>query len=402
MLRLCHTLSTGATSEGGQAHSHVFDIKRVRLRTGLGEYGRRWWESSLHFGRVGRASYRPTISPTPFLTPSMTTTLSGLEIDPSTVVAQIADVLRTQLASTLKRRGLVVGMSGGVDSSVCAALAVEAVGPKRVFGLFMPERESDPESLSIARSFADQLGIDHATEDIAPILEAAGCYRRRNDAIRRVVPEFEDNWGSKLVLPSDRLDTDRINITYLVVQPPGGEPRRIRIPAAEYRQIVAASNFKQRVRAMLEYYHADRLHYAVVGTPNRLEYDQGFFVKGGDGLADVKPIAHLYKSQVYQLAEHLRVPTAVTSRAPTTDTFSLPQSQEEFYYSMPTRTLDVVLHARNTGRPANDVATEIGFSEQQVARAFADIDQKRVTTRYLHLGPQLVERVRLNLPGGQI
>ena len=356
----------------------------------------------MHFGRVGRASYRPAISPTPFLTPSMTTTLSGLEIDASIVVAQIADVLRTQLASTLKRRGLVVGMSGGVDSSVCAALAVEAVGPKRVFGLFMPERESDPESLGIARSFADQLGIDHATEDIAPILEAAGCYRRRNDAIRRVVPEFEDNWGSKLVLPSDRLDTDRINITYLVVQPPGGELRRIRIPAAEYRQIVAASNFKQRVRAMLEYYHADRLHYAVVGTPNRLEYDQGFFVKGGDGLADVKPIAHLYKSQVYQLAEHLRVPTAVTSRAPTTDTFSLPQSQEEFYYSMPTRTLDVVLHARNTGRPAGDVAAEIGFSEQQVARAFADIDQKRVTTRYLHLGPQLVERVRLNLPGGQI
>jgi NAD+ synthase len=332
----------------------------------------------------------------------MTTTLSGLEIDPATVVAQIADVLRTQLASTLKRRGLVVGMSGGVDSSVCAALAVEAVGPKRVFGLFMPERESDPESLNIARSLADQLGIEHTTEDIAPILEAAGCYRRRNDAIRQVVPEFEDDWGSKLVLPSDRLDTDRINITYLVVQPPGGEQRRIRIPATEYRQIVAASNFKQRVRAMLEYYHADRLHYAVVGTPNRLEYDQGFFVKGGDGLADVKPIAHLYKSQVYQLAEQLRVPAAVTSRAPTTDTFSLPQSQEEFYYSMPTRTLDVVLHARNTGRPAAEVAAEIGFSEEQLARAYADIDQKRVTTRYLHLGPQLVERVRLNLPTGQI
>ena len=356
----------------------------------------------MHFGGADGVSCPHPISPTPFFISSMTTTLSGLEIEPSIVTGQIADALRTQLVSTLKRRGLVVGMSGGVDSSVCAALAVEAVGPKRVFGLFMPERESHPESLSIARSFADQLGIDHATEDIAPILEAAGCYRRRNDAIRRVVPEFEDNWGSKLVLPSDRLDTDRINLTYLVVQPPGGELRRIRIPAAEYRQIVAASNFKQRVRAMLEYYHADRLHYAVVGTPNRLEYDQGFFVKGGDGLADVKPIAHLYKSQVYQLAEHLRVPTAITSRAPTTDTFSLPQSQEEFYYSMPTRTLDVVLHARNTGRPASDVAAEIGFTEQQVARAFADIDQKRVTTRYLHLGPQLVETVRLNLPGGQI
>jgi NAD+ synthase len=325
----------------------------------------------------------------------MTATLTALEIDAPAAVSRIRDALRTQLAHSLKRRGLVVGMSGGVDSSVCAALAVEAVGPKHVLGLFMPERESDPESLRIARSLAQQLGIESVTEDIAPLLEGAGCYRRRNDAIRRVVPEFTDDWGCKLVLPPDRLEADRLNITYLVVQPPGGEMRRVRLPAPEYRQIVAASNFKQRVRAMLEYYHADRLHYAVVGTPNRLEYDQGFFVKGGDGLADVKPIAHLYKTQVYQLAEFLGVPAAVTSRPPTTDTFSLPQSQEEFYYNMPTRTLDVVLHARNEGRPANEVADEVGFTVEQMQRAFGDIDQKRMTTRYLHLGPQLVEPVQL-------
>jgi NAD+ synthase len=324
---------------------------------------------------------------------SMTTTLAGLDIDPATTVSTITAALREQLASSLKRRGLVVGMSSGVDSSVCAALAVKAVGSKRVFGLFMPERESDPESLHIARSFAETLEIDHTTEDIAPVLEGAGCYARRNDAIRRVVPEFGDDWGCKLVLPPDRLEADRLNITYLVVQPPGGEMRRVRLPAAEYRQIVAASNFKQRVRAMLEYYHADRLHYAVVGTPNRLEYDQGFFVKGGDGLADVKPIAHLYKTQVYQLAEHLGVPATITSRPPTTDTFSLPQSQEEFYYNMPTRTLDVVLHARNEGRDPEDVAREVGFTAEQMGRAYADIDQKRMTTRYLHLGPMLVEPV---------
>jgi NAD+ synthase len=329
----------------------------------------------------------------------MTATLSALEIDPEVAVSRIVAALRSQLATTLKRRGLVVGMSGGVDSSVCAAIAVRAVGPNRVFGLFMPERESDPQSLRIARSLADQLGIEYTTEDIAPTLQGAGCYQRRNDAIRRVVPDFRDDWGCKLVLPPDRLDADRLNITYLVVQPPGGEMKRIRLPAAEYRQIVAASNFKQRVRAMLEYYHADRLHYAVVGTPNRLEYDQGFFVKGGDGLADVKPIAHLYKSQVYQLAAHLGVPSAITSRPPTTDTFSLPQSQEEFYYNMPTSMLDLVLHARNEGRPAGDVATDTGFTIEQLERAYADIDQKRATTRYLHLGPQLVEPVALDKSG---
>jgi len=329
----------------------------------------------------------------------MPTTVSALEIDAPAAVTRIRDALRAHLA-TMKRLGLVVGMSGGVDSSVCAALAVEAVGPKHVLGLFMPERESDPESLQIATVVARQLGIPCVTEDISPVLLGAGCYRRRNEAIRKVVPEFSDTWGCKLVLPPDRLAADRLNVTYLVVQPPGGEMRRLRLPAAEYRQIVAASNFKQRVRAMLEYYHADRLHYAVVGTPNRLEYDQGFFVKGGDGLADVKPIAHLYKTQVYQVAEFLRLPSAVTSRPPTTDTFSLPQSQEEFYYNMPTQTLDVVLHARNEGRPPTELAGEIGFTTEQVQRAYADIDQKRMTTRYLHLGPQLVEDVDLRSARG--
>lgn len=332
----------------------------------------------------------------------MSATLAALEIDPAVVVSRVCDTLREQLATSLKRRGLVVGMSGGVDSSVCAALAVEAVGPKHVLGLFMPERESDPASLNIARSFAEQLGIDSVTEDIATTLDGAGCYRRRNEAIRRVVPEFTDEWGCKLVLPPDRLDADRLNITYLVVQPPRGEMRRVRLPAAEYRQIVAASNFKQRVRTMLEYYHADRLHYAVVGTPNRLEYDQGFFVKGGDGLADVKPIAHLYKIQVYQLADYLGVPASITSRPPTTDTFSLPQSQEEFYYNMPALTLDVVLHGRNEGRPASDVADEVGFTIERVQRAYADIDQKRMTTRYLHLGPQLAEPVTLTPSMGKV
>jgi NAD+ synthase len=311
-------------------------------------------------------------------------------------------VLREQLAVSLKRRGLVVGLSGGVDSSVCAALAAEAVGPKHVLGLFMPERESDPESLDIARSFAAQLGIDSLTEDIAPVLDGAGCYHRRNEAIRRVLPEFTDEWRCKLVLPPDRLAADRLNITYLVVQSPLGEMRRIRLPASEYRQIVAASNFKQRARTMIEYYHADRLHYAVMGTPNRLEYDQGFFVKGGDGLADVKPIAHLYKTQVYQLADYLGVPPSVTSRPPTTDTFSLPQSQEEFYYNMPTRTLDVVLHARNEGRPASEIAEEVGFTVEKMQRAYGDIDQKRATTRYLHLAPQLVEPVILAQSGEKV
>jgi NAD+ synthase len=107
----------------------------------------------------------------------------------------------------------------------------------------------------------------------------------------------------------------------------------------------------------------------------------------------MKPIAHLYKSQVYQLADYLGVPENVTSRPPTTDTFSLPQSQEEFYYTLPTKKLDVVLHGLSEGRSPDSIAAEIGLSVDQVERAIRDAQQKRKTTRYLHMPPQLVEQV---------
>ena len=165
------------------------------------------------------------------------------------------------------------------------------------------------------------------------------------------------------------------------------------MPSAAYLQIIAATNFKQRFRKLMEYYHADRLNYAVAGTPNRLEYDQGFFVKQGDGAADLKPIAHLYKSQVYALAEYLGVPEEIRRRPPTTDTFSLPQTQEEFYFALPYDQMDLCLYGHNHNVPAADVAAAIGLSAAQVDRVYKDIDQKRRTTRYLHARPLLVEAI---------
>ena len=154
-----------------------------------------------------------------------------------------------------------------------------------------------------------------------------------------------------------------------------------------FGRFVAATNFKQRVRKNVEYFHADRLNYAVIGTPNRLEYDQGFFVKNGDGAADVKPIAHLYKSQVYQLAEALGVPEEIRSRPPTTDTYSMPQSQEEFYFSLPYDRMDLCLFAVDNGVPAGEVAAALELTEEQVERVFADIASKRRMSRYLHAAP---------------
>lgn len=210
--------------------------------------------------------------------------------------------------------------------------------------------------------------------------------------MRRVVPEYGDNWLSKIVLPSVT-DSDALRIYSIVVADPDGIQSRHRLSTEAYLGIVAATNFKQRVRKMMEYYFADRLNYVTTGTPNRLEYDQGFFVKLGDGAGDVKPIAHLYKTQVYALADFLGVPEEIRTRPSTTDTYSLAQSQEEFYFSLPLARMDLCLFARNNAVPADDVARATGLGVQQVERVFRDIDQKRKTTAYLHLQPDLMRAI---------
>jgi len=319
-------------------------------------------------------------------------TADALSIDPERVADEIGEALRRIVSRELHRRGAVVAVSGGVDSSVTAALCAHAFGSKRTLALLMPETDSDPETLDISNQVADAFGLETVVEDITPILDATGCYERREEAVRSLIPQYGVGWRFKIVLPSV-VGNEGYRLYSLVAQAPDGETIEVRLPAEQYRTIVAATNFKQRTRKMLEYFHADRLNYAVIGTPNRLEYDQGFFVKLGDGAADAKPIAHLYKSQVYQLGRHLGVPAAVLDRPPTTDTYSLPQSQEEFYFSLPYSSMDLCLYAHNEGLPPEAVADAVSLSPEQVQRVYDDIDQKRRTTRYLHLAPQLVEPI---------
>jgi NAD+ synthase len=264
-----------------------------------------------------------------------------LALDYDREIERISSRLKEILSRDLSRRGLVVAMSGGIDSSVSAALSVRALGAERVYGLLLPERDSSGESVTRGRMLAEHLGIRYELFDIAPTLEAIGCYRWRDDAIRQVFPDYGTGWKNKIVISGGL--QGRVNHFQLVVQTPEGETRQARLALKEYLQIVAATNFKQRIRKTMEYFHADRLNYAVVGTPNRVEYDQGFFVKNGDGSADLKPIAHLYKSQVYALARHMGLPAEICGATPTTDTYSLPQGQDEFYFALPYAQMDIAL-----------------------------------------------------------
>lgn len=319
-----------------------------------------------------------------------------LPLDHDAEINRTTEKIRELMRQHLRRRGLVVAMSGGIDSSVCAALAVTALGPDKVFGLLMPERDSSSESVVKGKLLAEHLGIRHTVEDIAPTLEAIGCYRWRDDAIRAVFPAYGEGWKNKIVIAGGT--AGQINHFKLVVQDPQGQLHEQRLGLREYLQIVAATNFKQRIRKTLEFFHADRLNYAVVGTPNRVEYDQGFFVKNGDGSADLKPIAHLYKSQVYALARHMGLPDLICNATPTTDTYSLSQGQDEFYYALPYKEMDVALWHVNQGLPPAQLAERLGLSEQQATYIYQDIEAKRRTTAPLHWSGLLMEPVTGPLP----
>jgi NAD+ synthase len=311
-----------------------------------------------------------------------------VNIDYAAAANSICENMRETMRKDLHRRGAVVAVSGGIDSSVCAALSAKAFGTNKTFLIKLPESDSAENTQSRSSELIQLLGTEHTTFNIAPVLEAIGCYSARDEAIQKVFPDYTSEWKNKIVIKGGT--EGQINHFMLVVQKPNGTILEKRLDLKEYLQIVAATNYKQRIRKTVEYFHADRLNYAVIGTPNLLEYDQGFFVKNGDGSADLKPIAHLYKTQVYKMARHLGLPESICNAEPTTDTYSMPQGQDEFYFALPYKQMDMALWAYNLKVSTEDLADMLGINKDHASYVFKDIENKRRTTQYLHKSAILV------------
>jgi NAD+ synthase len=309
-----------------------------------------------------------------------------LDLDAAAEVERLAEFLRTTVSQKFRRQGAVVGISGGIDSAVVLALCARAFGPERVLGVLLPEKESSAESVTLALDLAKQYNVATVTEDITAALEGAGCYRRRDEAVRRVFPEYTDGWQAKIGLPGDLLSQGTLNVFRLTVTSPDGQEQTKRLPPREFSQIMAASNFKQRTRMMMLYYHAEARNSVVVGTSNKNEHALGFFVKHGDGGADIQLIAHLFKTQVYQLSRYLDVPAEIQARTPTTDTYPGAGSQEEFFYRIPFALLDAIWLGHERGLPKEEIATALELTPEQVERVVNDIISKQRTTAYLRQG----------------
>lgn len=300
---------------------------------------------------------------------------------------QIADRLKDDVFHKLKRRGAIVGISGGIDSSVTLALAVRALGADKVTGVMLPERDSNPESLVLAQQLAEKFGVKTIIEDISGALQGFGCYKRRDDAIACVIPEFNPETDRAKIVINQDISKNIPSVFSVTTISATGEQQTRLLPVKEYLQIVASTNFKQRSRMAMLYYHAERLHYAVIGTPNKAEVDQGFFVKFGDGGADVMPIAHLYKTQVYQLAEFLEIPSKIIERTPTTDTYTAEQTQEEFFYQLPFKTMDIMWHAWEKDYSAEELAKDLDKTAEEIRNIYSSFERKRKTTEYLRMPP---------------
>ena len=305
-----------------------------------------------------------------------------LEIDAAAEAARVSAFIKGQLLA-MHREGVVLGLSGGVDSALAAALSVQAVGREKVLALLLPDKESSPESAEFASKQADKLGIEAVTVDITPVLEAFGTYEKRDAVARSVFPEFGPGHKMKIALPPDILNKGSLNFFTLTVIDPQGASKSARLTNEQARGIIAATSTKHRVRMMTQYYHAEKLNDLVCGTTNRSEAVLGLFVKYGDGGVDIEPIAHLYKNQVFQMAEHLGVIPEILERAPCPDTYSAPTTDEEWYFRMPLETLDLLLYAWENKIEVTEVGRVMGLTGEQVGRAFKDFANKHRSTRHL-------------------
>lgn len=304
------------------------------------------------------------------------------------VCDEIIKKLKNDVAKKLHRRGAVIGISGGIDSSACLALSAKAFGPENVTAIMLPEQDSSDDSRILAEELAEKFNVTQIlNENITKALNGFGCYERRDEAIGNVVKNFDPKVDkAKIEIKQNPASTLPPIFSITVIKPDGEVISKL-LPAKEYLQIVAATNFKQRSRMSMLYYHAERLHYAVIGTPNKHEVEQGFFVKHGDGGADVMPIAHLYKTQVYQIAKHLGVPKGILSRTPTTDTYTAEQTQEDFFYQMPYETMDLLWYGWENGYAPEEVGKVMGKTTKEVANIYKNMERKQKTTEYLRMRP---------------
>ncbi len=320
----------------------------------------------------------------------MTFTLDVLKIDSAQELERLSKFLQEQV-KTFRRKGILVGLSGGVDSACISAVAVRALGKDRVVGLILPEKESNPISSEYAAKHAEAMGIEYREIPVTPTVDSVVSYQGRDEFVQKLIPEYQPGYKYNITLPTDLLERDALNFYSLQVQLPDGEILKKRLSPEGFRTTTSFANIKIRARMLHLYAEADRRSLLVAGTTNRTECLLGDFCKYGDGGTDIEPLAHLYKNQIYQLSEYLEVIPEIIDRQPSPDTFSLPVSDQEFFFRIPFDKLDHLLYAWEHEVPKAEAAGVLELSEEAVERVYKDFASKHRVTAHLREMPYTLE-----------
>jgi NAD+ synthase len=309
--------------------------------------------------------------------------LDVLKIDPAQELEKLSKFIIEQLKVVFRRKGVIVGLSGGIDSACIAAVAVHALGKEKVVGLVLPETESNPISSEYAIKHAQTLDIEHRQIYITPTVDSVVHYKWRDEFIQKLIPEYKPGYKYNITLPTDLLERDSFSFYNLQVQLPDEEIKKKRLNVDEFRTITSFANIKIRARMLHLYAEAERRNLLVIGTTNRTEFILGDFCKYGDGGTDIEPFTHLYKNQIYQLSDFLKVIPEIINRPPSPDTFSLPVSDQEFFFRISFDKLDYLIYAWEHEVPVNDAANALDISEDAVKRAYKDFSSKYRATAHL-------------------
>jgi NAD+ synthase len=316
--------------------------------------------------------------------------LDVLKIDPVQEIDKLSEFIVSQV-NTFRKKGVIVGLSGGIDSACIAAVAVHAIGNEKVIGLVLPESESNPISSEYAIKHAQALGIEHRQINITSTVDSIVKYKWRDEFLQKMIPEYKPGYKYNITLPTDLLERASFSFYRLQVQMPDGELKSKRLNMDEFLTITSFANIKIRSRMLHLYAEAEKRNLLVVGTTNRTEFLLGDFCKYGDGGTDIEPFTHLYKNQIYQLSDYLEVIPEIVDRQPSPDTFSLPVSDQEFFFRISFDKLDHLLYAWEHEVPTIVAAKVLDLSEDAVGRAYKDFASKYRATAHLRELPHTLE-----------
>jgi NAD+ synthase len=314
--------------------------------------------------------------------------MEELNRDIENLALNIRSFIKSQISS-FKKKGVVLGVSGGIDSAVALTLCVQELGKENVYGILLPEKESAPSSRTLGAEICESLGVQYEEVPISPILESLNIYEKKEQIIKRTCPEYDPRiHKTSLVLP-DFLNQGLLNVPYIRLIKDGETVAKYRLKANDYLELIGLQGVKQRSRMVIQYMYAEKLNYVVCGTTNKTELVLGQFVKYGDGGVDLEPLADCYKTQIYALGKFLNVNEEIMKRPPSADTWSHYTTDEEFYWRMPIHVMDQLLYSQEHHLPLHVIEKNTGLPRDKIEKAQRHINKIRDTTEYVRAIPPI-------------